>query len=331
MIWTRRFFLVILVPLGLRAQDFVPYQKSFFSIISENDAYFNQFRRASIHSDRYYTAGSILSFTSKEYDLSDSWLKYLSYKYDDEKFSRYEVALRQDIYTPFSRSAQVDLSDHPYAGFLGVDLFLFNRRKSSLETIRLELGMVGPASLAQQTQNLIHKITHNPFFKGWNTQIRNEFILNLFYEYTYKYDLLDTKYFGIDMLPTLKVALGNANTFFGGGGRIRFGYNLHSDFGINKINTSFSGGMPYSDKFSFYIFAGVFGSYVARDIFIQGNSFGTPRNLELEHFLYDAELGFAFLYKGFRFAYVATYQSKQFSGQLNGGHEIGSIILDFSF
>lgn len=322
------FFLIVL---QLQADNgLVAYQKRFFSIFSENDAYANQYRKAIAYSDRYYTAGTTFSFTSKEYDFSDKWLRYLSYKYDDEKLSRYDIALRQDIYTPFSRSSQVDLNDHPYAGFLSLDFTLSNRRKNSLENIKLQIGVVGPASLAQQTQELIHKITKNPIFYGWETQLKNELIINLHYEYIYKYDLLDTKYFGIDILPSLKVALGNANTFMGGGGRVRFGYNLHSDFGPDKINTGFMGGKPFNDSFSFYAFGGVLGTYVARDIFIQGNSFGTPRNLVLEHFLCDAELGLSILYKGFRFSYVVTYQTKQFSAQ-RGGHTIGSLLFNFAF
>lgn len=317
-------FLVIFFQGHAEEKLLTPYEKKFFNLFSENDVY------AHLFVDRYYTAGTLLSFTSKEYDFSDKWLRYLSYKYDDEKLSRYDVALRQDLYTPISRSPIVDFSDHPYAGFLSLDFMLSNRRANSIENIKVQVGVVGPASLAQQTQDIIHKLTHNPFFYGWDTQIKNEFILNFHYEYIFKYDLLNTSYFDIDILPAFKVALGNANTFAGGGGRIRFGYNLHSDFGVDKINTSYMGSKPFNDKFSCYVFGGVLGTYVARDIFIQGNSFGTPRELVLEHFLYDAELGFAILYKGFRFSYVFTHQSKQFSAQ-QGSHDIGSILFNFAF
>ena len=315
----------VVATLRLGAQDeLVPHQKSFFSILSDNDAYVNQYI------DRYYTTGTTFSFTSKEYDLSQKWLRFLSYKYDDAKLSRYDIAIHQDIYTPVSRLAQVDSKDHPYAGFLSLDFMLSNRRKNSLENLKLQLGVVGPLAMAQSVQKLVHVVTNNPIFYGWDQQIKNEFIVNFHYEYIYKYDLLDTPYFGMDILPALKVALGNANTFLGAGGRIRMGYNLHSDFGVDKINTSFMGSKPFNDDFSLYVFGGVLGSYVARDMFIQGNSFGNPTELDLMHFLYDVELGIALLYKGFRFSYVVTHQSKQFIEQPKG-HNIGSIMLNFAF
>ena len=314
----------VAVTLQLGAQEeLVPYQKSFFSILSDNDAYVNQYI------DRYYTAGTVLSYTSKEYDFSALWLNYLSYRCDDEKLSRYEIAIQQDIYTPSLRIGEVGIQDHPYAGFLSLDMTLSNRRANSLENLKLQLGVVGPASLAQYTQKFIHLITHNPIFQGWNTQIKNEFIINLHYEYTYKYDLFDTPYFGMDILPALKVALGNANTFLGAGGRIRMGYNLHSDFGVDKINTGFMGSKPFNNNFSLYIFGGLLGSYVIRDIFIEGGRYDTAR-INLMPFLYDVELGVALLYKGFRFSYVFTYQSKQFKEQPSG-HNIGSIMLNFAF
>ena len=313
----------VVATLRLGAQELVPYQKHFFSILSDNDAYVNQYI------DRYYTAGTALSYTSKEYDLTPLWLNYLSYRCDDEKLSRYEISLHQDIYTPSLHTAEVSTQDHPYAGFLSLDMMLSNRRANSLENLKLQLGVVGPASLAQYTQKFIHLITHNPIFQGWHTQIKNEFIINLHYEYIYKYDLLDTPYFGMDILPTLKVALGSANTFLGAGGRIRMGYNLHSDFGVDKINTGFMGGKPFNDDFSLYAFGGVLGSYVLRDIFIEGGRYNTT-GLNLTHFLYDIELGVALLYKGFRFSYVITHQSKQFREQPSR-HTIGSIMLNFAF
>ncbi|MCE3037017.1 lipid A deacylase LpxR family protein [Helicobacter sp. faydin-H20] len=302
--------------------DFVPYKKNFFSIVSENDAYFDQFV------DRYYTAGTSFSYTSREYD--SGFLQLFSLNAGDKKFSRYEIALHQDVYTPQSRLAQINPLDHPYAGYLSFDFSISQRRKSSVENIKLQLGVVGPAALAKQTQELIHVLTKNPIFFGWEHQIKNEFIINLTYEYIYKFDILKSSFFDIDILPAIKFALGNANTFAGIGGRFRLGYNLESDFGVEKVNTSFLGSKPYNDKFSFYIFGGALGSYVARDIFIQGNSFGTPTSLVLEHFLYDLELGASILYKGFRLSYVFTHQSKQFASQPKG-HNIGSVVLNFSF
>ncbi|STP12695.1 putative Outer membrane protein [Helicobacter mustelae] len=305
-----------------KESNLTPYHKSFFTIITENDAYLNA------HVDRFYTAGTNFNYTSKEY--LNSWLGYLSYDFRSPKASRWQIAINQDLYTPISRKANPGPKTHPYAGYLSLNFLISQRRENSIEDLQLQIGVVGPDALGKQTQALIHHLTHNPIFYGWNRQLKNEFILNLTYEYIHRFTLLDSRYFSIDVLPGLKVALGNAKTFAGFGGRLRMGYNLKSDFGVEKVNTGFLGSKPYNDAFSFYVFGGVSGSYVIRNIFIQGNSFGPPTDLSLEHFIYDLEFGASIMYKGFRFSYVITRLSKQFQAQ-RGAHSFGSIVLSFAF
>lgn len=310
----------------------VPYQKQFFNILSENDAYVNQFV------DRYYTAGTILGYTSKEYDFDcqnkDSkihWLKYISFFPNQPKISRFKISLAQDIYTPYSRTNPPDIGDHPYGGYLRLNFGLSHRQESLLENIVLSAGMVGPSSVAYETQKFIHYLTNNPIFYGWGTQLKSEFILNLDYQLIKKIYLWDSRYISSDILPALDVALGNADTHFSLGGRWRIGYNLDSDFGVNKVNSSFSGGMPYNNRFSFYVFGGISGRYQARNIFIQGNSFGKSTGIDMEYLIYDGEIGGALLYRGFRLAYTFTHTSKTFRTEPQGGHNFGSVELNIAF
>ena len=300
-----------------------PYSKSHFSILTENDAYFDA------HTDYYYTAGTSFIYTTKEFDFSHSWLRFISIDHSDTKLSRFSFGLHQDLYTPIKRGADVDLNDFPYAGFLSFDTTLSNRRKNSLENLKIQIGIVGPAALAKQTQQLIHKLTKNPIFYGWDTQLKNEFILNFYYEYIYRYEFFNKNGFGLDVLPGLKIALGNAYDYMGLGYRLRLGYHLQNDFGAQKINTSFIGSQPYSDDFSFYVFGGIIGYYVARNIFVQGNSFG-PHRLDLIPLTYEAELGAVISYKGFSFSYVFTHKSAEFRGS-RPYHNFGSILLGFAF
>ncbi|WRC26922.1 DUF2219 family protein [Helicobacter pylori] len=61
-------------------------------------------------------------------------------------------------------------------------------------------------------------------------------------------------------MPGFNVELGNARDYFQLGSLFRAGYNLDADYGVNKVNTAFDGGMPYSDKFSIYFFVGLLGA-----------------------------------------------------------------------
>lgn len=307
-----------------------PYQKQFFNILTENDAYFNQFV------DRYYTAGTILEYVSKEHHFECeksklSWLRFISFMPTAEKLTRFSIGIAQDIYTPYSRTNPPDVGDHPYGGYLRFDFKVSNRSQSMLENIMLSAGMVGPASLGYETQKFIHYLTHNPIFYGWGSQLKSEFIINLDYQLIKKINLWNSSYISSDILPAFEVALGNADTHFSIGGRWRMGYNLDSDFGVNKVNSSFSGGLPYNDRFSVYVFGGISGRYQARNIFIQGNSFGPSSGIDMEYFLYDGEIGGAILYRGFRFSYTFTHMSKSFRTQPKGGHNFGGFEIDIAF
>lgn len=311
--------------------ELTPYKKQFVNLLSENDAYANQYI------DQYYTAGTSLGYTSEEYNFEcedrDSlmaWSRYLSVGWNKIKMTRFNISVIQDIYTPHSRVLIPNSPDHPYSGYLRLNFGVYHRSESVLESVFLSLGMVGPSALAYETQKLIHYLTNNPVFYGWSHQLRNEFIVNLNYQLIKKIYLWDSRFITSDILPGLDVALGNADTHVQIGTRLRIGYNLDSDFGVNKVNSSFSGGEAYNDRFSFYIFGGISGRYQARNIFIQGNSFGTPTGLDMKYFVYNGEIGAAVLYRGMRLAYTYTHRSKTFRNQAEP-HNFGSFELNIAF
>ncbi|PAF52686.1 lipid A deacylase LpxR family protein [Helicobacter sp. 13S00477-4] len=307
------------------------YKRQSINLLSENDAYANQFV------DRYYTAGTSIGYTSKEYDFGcedkDSimaWSQYISLGITKAKMTRFNIAITQSIYTPYSREINPPSGDLPYAGYLYLNLGVSHRSESMLENIFFSMGMVGPSTFAHETQKFVHYLTNNPIFYGWHNQLKNEFILNLNYQLIKKFYLWDSRYISSDFLPGLDIALGNADTHLQIGGRLRIGYNLDSDFGINKVNTSFNGAQAYNDRFSFYLFGGLSGRYQARNIFIQGNTFGHSTGLDMIYFTYDAEFGAAILYRGIRFAYTYTHASKKFKTQPLP-HNFGSIELNIAF
>src|SRR3546814_15174227 len=66
------------------------------------------------------------------------------------------------------------LDDRPYAGWLYGSVGLIAETGRRLDQLELTLGVVGPASLAEQTQKLIHEITDSQEPRGWDTQLENE-------------------------------------------------------------------------------------------------------------------------------------------------------------
>src|SRR3546814_4711146 len=60
------------------------------------------------------------------------------------------------------------LDDRPYAGWLYGSVGLIAETGRRLDQLELTLGVVGPASLTEQTQKLIHEITDSQEPRGWD-------------------------------------------------------------------------------------------------------------------------------------------------------------------
>ena len=127
------------------------------SFTEENDAPF--------HTDRHYTQGASVSFLSRDEALP-GWLASISdhlpaigFHVDARKFG---VAAGQEIYTPANLQTSAVISDdRPYAGWL-FGSFILQRRGpvsaawSTIENVRLDLGVIGPESLAKDAQETTH-------------------------------------------------------------------------------------------------------------------------------------------------------------------------------
>lgn len=318
----------------------VPYPKQYINIISENDAYYNTY------TDRYYTAGNYIGYTSKEQDY---YCQNIRYKADPEykrsplwwlskisvlqsrHLTRWDITVAQEMYTPKNKQAKPsDENDYPYAGYLYLALGFSNRDENTSETFKLHLGVVGPAALAQYTQDFIHSAFKLGSKLPWESQIYNEPIFNLHYQITKKYYLFNTRYFSSDILPSISAALGNAHIYVAAGARLRMGYNLDVDFGVSKINHAINSPPPHSDKFSIYVFGGASGRFVIKNIFISGNTFQKGTNLDITRLVYDLEAGVAIAYKGVRASYTFSHRSKEFRNQATYMN-FSSIALQIAF
>src|SRR3989338_1777039 len=151
----------------------------------------------------------------------------------------------QSMYTP-EDSSRTDLvsDDRPYAGLLYMGLS-WNRRKHQpeadremLDTREVTLGVIGPWSLAKQSQNVVHDAIGSPRFSGWQHQLKNEPAFQF---------ALDRKFkgfrgseaivpgFSAETIPSLGVRLGNIETSATLGIEGRIGWNLPNDFGSYPI------------------------------------------------------------------------------------------------
>ena len=139
--------------------------------------------------DQYYSYGIGLVLTFKSEKLAG-----LQNYFPSKKAYFFEAGLKVEGYTPsVKKISNFDNSnttfDRPFAGILYGTLdvtYIFER---SFFKGGILLGVLGPASMADEFQGWFHKnISDDITFDGWQFQIPNQPLLNL--NFTYGYDFL---------------------------------------------------------------------------------------------------------------------------------------------
>jgi len=154
------------------------------------------------------------------------------------------VKFGQSMFTPQDR-LRTDLihEDRPYAGLLYVGM-AWNRRTSvpanleMMDTREVTLGIIGPWSLAEQSQNVVHDAIGSEKFLGWHNQLKNEPALQLAAERKFKGHRGTgsiTPGFSGDAIGSLGLRLGNIETSASVVVEGRAGWNIPNDFGSYTI------------------------------------------------------------------------------------------------
>ena len=252
------------------------------------------------------------------------------------------VSLGQRIYTPADREARELLEDdRPYAGYLYLSFGFHARTSERLDSVEVNLGVVGPASLAQQRQNAVHDLRDIDRFEGWRNQLRNEPALQLVYENKlrlFKHDL----FAGLqhDFISHAGIALGNVGSYVNVGGEYRFGWDLPVDFGTSAVRPAGDNSAPgagdnrlvISDRWlhGLHGFISADGRAVGNDIFIDGNTWRDSHSVDKRHFVADVAVGVSFLVRQWKISYAQVYRTREFKGQ-EKHHEYGSLSISYTW
>jgi hypothetical protein len=284
-----------------------------FSLLFDNDWFNNH--------DRHYTSGLQLAWTTAP-DSTPRWLVNTAHAlplFAEDGEVRATYAVTQTMYTPVDiRTATPSLTDRPYAGHLYASLALTNRTERRMDHIQLQLGVVGPSALADDVQDWTHGIFGGRQPAGWHEQLHDEPIVQLFYQRSYKL-IPPRRVAGMmfDLQPHIGVAVGNAFDYINAGAQARIGFNLPDDFGPARIPPGPLGEYGYRPHAGFgaYLFAGVDGRAVARNIFLDGNTWRGSRSVDKKILVGDVQLGAALVFNGIRLTYTNVIRSKEFKTQ----------------
>jgi len=287
-------------------------------------------------SDNNYTNGVRISYFSPENDVPSllSGAANLLPFYPEQGRSRWGLALGQNMYTPNNITLKnPPLDDEPYAGWLYGTATLVTDTGKTLDTFQATVGMVGPASGAHQTQSFIHHMIGSPQPQGWKYQLHNEPGLVLTYEKKWRnlYEV-SPKGLGFDLSPGVGANVGNVFTNAGLSLVARFGEDLPSDYGPPLIEPSLGGSDFFepTKRFGWYVFGGVEGDAVARNIFLDGNTFEDSRSVDKKPFIGGAQAGIALTFPSTRIAYTQVFRTKEFDTQRHP-NQYGAVTVSFRF
>lgn len=321
---------------GAVLADAVDYAKSdgnqIFTVQVENDLLFG--------TDQNYTNGIRMSYVHRPGNapMSDKISNYLrrfsplaSTKLKPDLY--YSVALGQNMYTPADiESFDLIEDDRPYAGWLYLEFGVTAEDDTGYEVIKLDVGMVGPASVASKTQRWWHSVIDSPRPNGWAHQLPNEPGLNLYYTRGWQFAPVEvSENLAFDFTPHWGVALGNVYTYGAGGLTLRLGTNLDRDMGAPpRIQPSLPGSDHFSgDGLDMYLFAGAEVRAIARNIFLDGTWREHPHHVNKNEILGEIQAGAVVFVGAMRIAFTNAFRTSEFQG--SSSHRYSAVTLSFRF
>ncbi|MDZ7641084.1 MAG: lipid A deacylase LpxR family protein [Desulfurivibrio sp.] len=298
-------------------------------LVLENDIFHN--------TDRHYTNGLQLSWISGGATAAPAWAVEISrlvpwFPAGSEIHHGY--AFGQSIFTASDITIEQPAPDErPYAGWLYGSVGLGVESGRRLDLLALAVGMVGPASLAEQTQKFVHQLIGSPEPRGWDTQLGNEPGLIASYQRSWR-GLATSTLAGrqLDFTPHLGAVLGNVYTYSRAGLTLRYGPRLPDDYGPPRIQPGLPGAGDFSPvaDFSWYFFAALEGRVVARNIFLDGNTFKNSRSVSKKPLVGDLQFGVVIDWQKWRLNYAHVMRSKEFRGQ-DEHDNFGVVNISFKF
>lgn len=276
----------------------------------------------------------------------------------DEPASQ-NVAMRlgQAMYTPEDQT-RTDLvrDDRPYAGLLYLGLAWNHRvrpRDASYEMLdsrELTLGVIGRWSLAEKSQDLVHKLRGIERSRGWDHQLHNEPAFQLALERKFKRhtDGAVQPGWGSDVIGSYAFRLGNIETAAGVGLELRTGWNIPNDFGSYPIRPGAENRPPsaatrlratqprsaVAPRPGTHAFVNLGAKAVAWDFSLDGNLFRASHHVSRRPWAAQAAVGISSQWlvagRGIRLALMRVWRTREFDEQI-GHHAFGSVALSLEF
>jgi lipid A 3-O-deacylase len=308
-------------------------KKNYFSLSVENDSMGGG-------ADQFYTSGVRATWFNVNTQVP-LWLDDLADhvpSIDINPSTSTFYSIGQNIYTPSDISnRETDPDDRPWAGFLygsmGLQTYTNGNHADEFE---LTLGVVGPEALGEPAQKFVHShLTDSPTPHGWSNQL--EFEPGVILSWARRWPMAVSYQAGDYVLgvePNINASVGNIYTYAGTGAMLTFGpYQDRLQDVPMRVRPAMPGSGFFeapSQNWSWFLFAGVDGRAVARNIFLDGNTFKDSPSVDKKLFVGDLTLGAAMTLGDYRLSYSYNVRSPEFDHE-EGSSAFGSVTLTARF
>lgn len=224
--------------------------------------------------------------------------------------------------------------DHPYAGYLAASLFSTAITEDSENTLSLEIGLVGPSAQGEFVQRHWHNDVLSDAVDpaGWATQLHDELVFAVAVQRLRRRDWLSSDRWNADVYTHAGATLGTLRTDLSGGLFARWSL-AAPPAGVAappriRPAVSASSFATRIDGWNAYVFGGLAGNWVGRDIFLDGNTFRASRSVDKHDMVWSAQAGVAVQWRFVRVTYTHIVRSDQFATQREQ-HRFGSFSVSF--
>lgn len=243
----------------------------------------------------------------------------------------------QHLYTPRRITiSQPQPFDRPWAAWLYLGGIAQSVVRNRLQTVELDLGVVGSAALGEPVQTQWHKLVDADRPLGWDNQLRNEPGVLLAYMEKWRYGPST----GLQFVPHFGASAGNVMTMVRAGGIARIGRNM-SGFGPDTIEpggamlqrTRLSDHLAQANGREWYAFLGFDARAVARNIFLDGTMFRDGPSVDRRVFVHDRKAGFSVRIAPIHVSLTRVWRSEEFTTPAvrGGNQQFLSINVSWEF
>lgn len=303
-----------------------------WSVTSENDLFGG--------TDRHYTNGLRIERFSPEnkvHPFQRDVADFLPFIDLDRTTLRRGFGLTHAFFTPEDISAvEPDPTDRPYAAWLALSATVVAEQRLPSgnfiqDSLQINFGIVGPSALGDEIQQNWHRLIDGVEPRGWDRQLKDEPGVEILAQRLRGFE--GPRILGLETDLGLhgSLALGNVRTYAAAGGMVRVGWDLGSNFSPPRIRPALAGAGVYdpSSPLGGYIFFGTEGRLIARDIFLDGNTFRDSPSVSKKPFVSEYQAGIAINLSAVQVALSYVDRSEQFEGQ-NGRQKFGAISISLT-